>query len=71
MNAIGTNTAMIANVVAITASPISSVPSFAALKWSLPMPRWRTMFSRTTMASSINKPMHRLKAIKVRKFSVK
>ena len=31
MNAIGTNTATIANVVAITASPISSVPSRAAV----------------------------------------
>jgi hypothetical protein len=29
------------------------------------------MFSRTTMASSINKPMHRLKAIIVMKLSVK
>ena len=31
MNAIGTNTATIANVVAITARPISSVPSRAAV----------------------------------------
>ncbi len=31
MNATGTNTATIANVVAITASPISSVPSRAAV----------------------------------------
>ncbi len=31
MNAMGTNTATIANVVAITASPISSVPSRAAV----------------------------------------
>ena len=38
MNAIGTNTATIANVVAITARPISSVPSRAAVAWSLPMP---------------------------------
>ena len=32
MKAIGTNTATIANVVAITASPISSVPSRAAAR---------------------------------------
>ena len=71
MNAIGTNTATIANVVAITARPISSVPSRAAVTWSLPMPRWRTMFSRTTIASSIRRPMHSDSAISVRKLSVK
>ena len=71
MNATGTNTATIANVVAITARPISSVPSRAARWWSLPMPRWRTMFSRTTIASSISRPMHSDSAISVRKFSVK
>jgi hypothetical protein len=32
---------------------------------------WRTMFSRTTIASSISRPMHRLSAIIVMKFSVK
>jgi len=71
MKATGTNTAQMAKVVAITASPISEVPSCAAVTWSLPMPRWRTMFSRTTMASSISKPMHRLSAIMVMKLSVK
>ena len=71
MNATGTNTAQMANVVAITARPISSVPSRAAVWWSLPMCTWRTMFSRTTMASSISRPMHRLSAIIVMKFSVK
>jgi len=71
MKATGTNTAQMAKVVAITASPISSVPSRAAVKWSLPMPTWRTMFSRTTMASSMSRPMHRLSAIMVMKFSVK
>ena len=71
MNAIGTNTATIANVVAITASPISSVPSRAAVMWSLPSDRWRTMFSRTTIASSIRRPMHSDSAISVRKLIVK
>ena len=37
MNATGTNTAQIAKVVAITAKPISSVPSRAAVLWPLPM----------------------------------
>ena len=57
MNAMGTNTARIDSVVAVTARPISSVPSRAAVKWSLPISRWRTMFSRTTMASSIRMPI--------------
>ena len=71
MKATGTNTAQIAKVVAITARPISSVPSRAAAKWSLPRCRWRTMFSRTTMASSISNPMHSDSAIIVMKLSVK
>ena len=71
MKATGTNTAQIAKVVAITARPISSVPSAAARWWSLPMCTWRTMFSRTTIASSISNPMHRLSAIIVMKLSVK
>jgi hypothetical protein len=57
MNATGTNTATIENVVAATASPISSVPSMDARRWSLPISIWRTMFSRTTMASSIRIPI--------------
>jgi hypothetical protein len=32
---------------------------------------WRTMFSRTTIASSISRPMHSDSAIIVMKFSVK
>ena len=71
MNAIGTNTATMAKVVAITARPISSVASCAACLWSLPIARWRTMFSRTTMASSIRRPMHSDSAISVRKLSEK
>jgi len=39
MNATGMNTAMIVNVVAMTASPISVVPSRAASKWSFPLCR--------------------------------
>ena len=71
MNATGTNTATIANVVAITASPISLVPSSAAWRWLLPIRRCRTMFSRTTIASSIRRPMQSDSAIIVMKFSVK
>jgi hypothetical protein len=32
-------------------------PSLAACSWSFPISRWRTMFSRTTMASSISSPI--------------
>jgi hypothetical protein len=35
-----------------------------AAKAFLPICTWRTMFSRTTMASSISKPTHRDSAIK-------
>ena len=58
-------------VVASTAKPISLVPSMAALYALLPICTCRTMFSRTTMASSINKPMHSDKAINVTMFKVK
>ena len=57
MNAIGTNTATIEKVVAATARPISSVPSCEARKWSFPISMCRTMFSRTTIASSIRMPI--------------
>ena len=70
MNATGTNTAMIDIVVASTASPISLVPSRAAVKWSSPCSRWRTMFSRTTIASSIRSPIASDSAISVRVLSV-
>ena len=71
MKATGTNTAHSAKVVAITARPISSVPTRAAVTGSWPRCTWRTMFSRTTMASSISRPMHRESAIIVMKFRVK
>ena len=71
MKATGTNTAMIVKVVAITARPISAVPSRAASKWSLPRCRWRTMFSRTTIASSISRPIASERPISVSTLSVK
>src|SRR5215210_5097307 len=57
MKPIGTNTATIENVVAATARPISSVPSCDAVTWSFPISMCRTMFSRTTIASSIRIPI--------------
>jgi hypothetical protein len=57
MKATGANTATIEKVVAATAMAISLVPVCAAFTWSSPSSTCRTMFSRTTMASSIRMPM--------------
>ena len=70
MNATGTKTATMEKVVARTASPISAVPARAASKWSWPCSRCRTMFSRTTIASSMRRPIARDSAISVMTLSV-
>ncbi len=70
MNATGTNTAMIDIEVASTARPISLVPLRAAVRWSSPCSRWRTMFSRTTIASSMSRPIASESAISVSMLSV-
>ena len=56
MNATGMNTAHSVSVVATTARPISMAASVAACSGGLPMRRWRTMFSTSTMASSTSMP---------------
>ncbi len=71
MNATGTNTAMIENVVAATAIPISAVPFRDAVTRSSPFSMCLTMFSRTTMASSMRTPMARDSPSRVMKLSVK
>jgi hypothetical protein len=71
MNATGTNTAITARVVETTARPISLVPSRAAAWWSFPISRCRTMFSRTTMASSMRRPIASERASSVMVFMVK
>ena len=70
MKATGTNTATIEKVVAATARPISAVPLSAAVRRSSPRSRWRTMFSRTTMASSISTPMASDRPSRLMKLSV-
>ena len=70
MNATGTNTATIEKVVAATANPISAVPCNAALTRSTPRSMVRTIFSRTTIASSIRTPIARDKPSRLMKFSV-
>ena len=71
MKATGTKTATMEKVVAATAMPISEVPFSAALTRSAPRSIWRTMFSRTTMASSISTPMASERPSRLMKFSVK
>ncbi len=70
MNATGMNTAHSVSVVATTASPISMAASFAACSGCLPMRRWRTMFSTSTMASSTSMPTTSDSASSVSRFSV-
>ena len=70
MKATGMNTATMENVVAATARPISAVPFSAAVRRSSPSSMWRTMFSRTTIASSISTPIARLNPSRLMKFSV-
>ena len=65
MKAVGKNTAISVKVMAITATPISSAASIAAWYGDLPIRRWRTMFSTSTMASSTKIPMTRLSASSV------
>ena len=57
MKAVGRNTAISVNVVAMTARPISSAASRAASSGVLPMVRCRMMFSISTMASSTSTPI--------------
>ena len=70
MKATGMNTATIEKVVAATAKPISAVPCSAALTRSTPRSIVRTIFSRTTMASSIRTPMASDSPSKLMKFNV-
>ena len=71
MKPIGRNTATIESVVASTARPISLVPESAASWALLPICTWRTMFSRTTIASSIRRPTQSDSAIIVMVLIVK
>ena len=71
MKPTGMNTATMENVVPATAMPISEVPSNAAVRLSEPRSMCRTMFSRTTMASSMSTPMAKDKPSKLIKFRVK
>ena len=56
-NEIGMNTAASVAVVAMTAKNTCLAPSTAAARAPMPMARWRSMFSSTTMASSTTRPV--------------
>ena len=71
IKATGTNTAASVNEVAITATPISSAASLAACIGGLPIRRWRTMFSTSTMASSTRMPTTTDNASRVIRFRLK
>ncbi len=71
MKAVGKNTATSVSDVAITASPISWAASIAASNGGLPLRRWRTMFSTSTMASSTRMPTTSVSASSVTPLSVK
>ena len=55
----GTNTDTSTSVVAITAKPISRLPSSAAIRGGWPSSMRRKMFSSTTIASSTTRPIAR------------
>ena len=65
-NSIGTNTAMWVSVEARMALHTSSAPSIAAVIRSLPISRWRWVFSSTTIAASTIIPMPSARPPKVR-----
>ena len=70
-NSSGTNTAMCVSVEARIADQTSSLPSIAAVIRSLPMCRWRCVFSSTTIAASTIMPMPSARPPNVIVFSVK
>ena len=67
----GMNTAMCVSVEARMADQTSSLASMAAVMRSLPMCRWRCVFSSTTMAASTIIPMPSARPPNVIVFSVK
>ena len=62
MRDVGKNTTTIVNVVAITARAISLTASFVASMVDFPIRLWRTMFSTSTIASSMRIPTTTVRA---------
>jgi hypothetical protein len=63
MKTSGMKTAVSEIVIERIVNPISFVPLSAASKTFSPISMWRTMFSRTTMASSTTKPTESVSAM--------
>ncbi len=66
MNTTGMNTAASDSVIDTIVKPISFAPSSVARRRSLPISRWREMFSSMTIASSTTKPTASVSAINER-----
>ena len=71
MKLTGANTATMVQVIATTASPISSAASTDASYGGWPLRMWRTMFWISTMASSTRMPVTRVMASRLTKLSEK
>ncbi len=67
----GRKTTTSTKVMATAVKPISERPSSAALRLSLPISRWRVMFSSTTIESSTRIPITSESAISVSRFNEK
>ena len=66
----GKNTMLIVTVTIVNGRVTSLAPSRAASKADLPMARWRDVFSRTTMDSSISRPITSARPPRVMAFKV-
>ena len=67
----GMNTATRERLMESTVNPISRAPRRAASRGAIPASRWRVMFSSTTMASSMTKPVAMVSAMSERLFRLK
>ena len=68
-SASGRNTATVVIVDAVTATATSRTPDLMASSLFSPRPRWRLMFSMTTIESSTTRPIAIVRAPRVRTLS--
>src|SRR6266545_4313581 len=68
-NAIGRNTATVVSVEDVTAPATSRTPLMTASRFGSPYPRWRLMFSSTTIESSTTRPTEMVSAPRVSRLS--
>ncbi len=67
--AIGAKTATVVRVEAVTAPATSRTPVMMASRLASPYPRWRLMFSSTTIESSTTRPTAMVSAPRVSRLS--